>query len=190
MEGSESPLKIPERCRSLFQYIHLPIELFASNNPRAGFVNGYHGMEREIFSMGYSVTKEFRFEAAHRLARGYVGKCAHNHGHSWCCRVTLAGRLNAVGMVRDFASLKPLREWVDENLDHATLLCSEDDAMLKFVRDTQQRHYVFEGNPTSENLCRFLYEKAKEFELPVVAVEIDETCTSTARYEDASWLET
>lgn len=31
----------------------------------------------------YSLSKNFRFESAHRLGKGYEGKCRNIHGHSW-----------------------------------------------------------------------------------------------------------
>ena len=37
----------------------------------------------------YTLTKAFRFESAHRLAKGYEGKCANIHGHSWNGELTV-----------------------------------------------------------------------------------------------------
>lgn len=133
--------------------------------------------------MGHTIKKEFRFEAAHRLVRGYKGNCAHLHGHSWQVSIEMKGELNHLGMVMDFADVRPLREWVDQFLDHATIVSTEDDVLVAFLTETKQRLFLVGHNPTSENLTKILFDKAREYGLPVSAVEIKETCTSTARYE-------
>lgn len=134
--------------------------------------------------MRYSIKKDFRFEAAHRLVNGYEGKCSHIHGHSWLARVTLASEnLNSVGMVLDFAETKKLGTWINDHLDHAMLVAQEDVEMLQFLSQSNQRHFVFMGNPTSERLAELVFSKAVEFCYPVVAVEIQETCTASARFE-------
>lgn len=141
----------------------------------------------------FTIRKTFRFEAAHRLVHGYQGKCAHIHGHSWSVTVILQSeKLNGYGMVRDFGDVKALRKWVDDNLDHAAIVSKVDRPLLDWLVKNEQRHYVLPSmgevthpNPTSENLCRFLYYKAHELGLKeCVAIEIKETCTSDARFEN------
>ena len=51
------------------------------------------------------VTCTFTFEAAHRLA-WHPGKCRNLHGHSYRLDVTVAGPLDANGVVLDFDSLQ------------------------------------------------------------------------------------
>lgn len=133
----------------------------------------------------YSIIKEMKFEASHRLVQGYQGKCAHVHGHSWVVRVKCSGsKLDEFGMLRDFGSLKTFRDWIDDRLDHATLVNEADKDLLQFLQQHEQRYYMCQGNPTSEYLARMLYEHLHTMGfLDVVAVEIDETCTSKAIYE-------
>jgi 6-pyruvoyltetrahydropterin/6-carboxytetrahydropterin synthase len=125
----------------------------------------------------YTLTKEFKFEAAHVL-KNHDGKCARLHGHSWKGRVILQGE-HLVGcgpktnMLVDFgdisAVLKPL---VDKFLDHydlnTTLQCD---------------------SPTSEFVAKWVYDKLMQdspsLRLYIKAVEIDETCTSSCRYEES-----
>lgn len=46
------------------------------------------------------------FDAAHFL-RGYTGKCAKVHGHTWQVEIRVQGeKLNECGMLVDFAFLK------------------------------------------------------------------------------------
>ena len=135
----------------------------------------------------YQLEKEHRFEAAHRLVFGYQGNCAHVHGHSWVVKLVCAGaQLDDVGMLRDFASFKDLRCWIDEKLDHATIVSDTDGALLGFLKENNQRHLVVSGNPTSETLARLIYNVGKEvFNLSdLVAVVIEETCTSRCTFHE------
>lgn len=135
----------------------------------------------------YQLEKEHRFEAAHRLVYGYEGKCAHVHGHSWVVKFICAGsKLDDVGMLRDFASFKDFRGWIDDNLDHATMVSDTDGALLGFLKENNQRHFVVSGNPTSETLARFLYNVGREqFGLAdLTAVVVEETCTSRCTFHE------
>jgi 6-pyruvoyltetrahydropterin/6-carboxytetrahydropterin synthase len=74
-----------------------------------------------------SITKIFRFEAAHHLPE-HRGNCARLHGHSYKLEVTLRGPIkDAVevsdhGMVMDFADLAHIvKSAVIERLDHQDL---------------------------------------------------------------------
>lgn len=132
--------------------------------------------------MTYVITKEFRFEAAHRLVCGYQGKCSNIHGHSWVVRVSVSSdTLDEFGFVVDFSSLKPIKRWIDECLDHAMLVAREDGAMRQFLLMMNQRHFVMEGNPTSENLAAEIMKKGIELGFNVTEVEINETCTSSCK---------
>lgn len=132
----------------------------------------------------FSVRKEITFDASHRLVLGYQGKCAHVHGHTWKVRFEIkAIKLDSFGFVRDYGDFKIMKNWIDENLDHATLVSMHDETLLDFLMKEKQRNFVFAENPTSEYVAKMLYEIAHSLGLPVSAVEVDETCTSTARYE-------
>lgn len=119
----------------------------------------------------FTLTKEFRFEAAHVLPL-HKGKCGRLHGHSWVGRAilrarTLIGEGSETGMVQDFGEVSAvLRPVVEQYLDHWHL--NESTGL---------------ENPTSEELARWVFERLRR-QLPLlVAVEIDETCTSSCRYE-------
>ena len=71
--------------------------------------------------MSFSVCKDFRFAAAHRIP-GHRGGCENLHGHSYRVRVWVrANALDALGMVVDFADLKAAMEEVVGPFDHAYL---------------------------------------------------------------------
>lgn len=133
----------------------------------------------------YRVSKEYSFDSAHRLIQNYQGKCAHLHGHTWKVRLQCSSWiLNGFGFVRDFSDFKPVKEWIDAELDHGVLVSQDDRDLIFYLEQTKQRHFITPANPTSENLCKLIFEKARELGIPVTAVEIDETCTSNARYEE------
>ena len=138
----------------------------------------------------HHVTRQFRWEAAHRLACDYDGKCAQNHGHSWLATVQVTLRpgvaLSEAGFVIDFAEMKRVQHWLDDYWDYATLVDSRDQSFLHFLRDDNQKHYVLEArSPSSEELCAELLRVASELldddRCYVSEVRIAETCSNEAR---------
>ena len=99
----------------------------------------------------YRVTKRFTFEAAHSLGKGYVGKCAHLHGHSYKVEVTVEGEeLNAVDMLMDFSLLKKIAtDKIVSKYDHTFL----NESLVK--RENT--------NSTAEVMARKFFETLKDF---------------------------
>lgn len=134
------------------------------------------------------ISKTIRFEAGHRLAKGYPGNCQHAHGHSYIVTVEMdsLGKLNNFGFVKDFNDFKPLKEWIDTNWDHAFLVAKEDQSMLDFLRENDQRHFIFDENPTAENIASKLFNVASELlndnYSKVTVIKVNETATSEAVY--------
>lgn len=134
--------------------------------------------------MKYSVTKEFTFEAAHRLLKNYKGKCNNNHGHSWEIKLCVeAVSLDDKDMVIDFMEMKALKIWIDDNLDHASILW-KGDPMCEYIESSGQRLYKMDENPTSETIGKAILEQAIKLfnndRVKVKYVEISETCTTAA----------
>ncbi len=135
--------------------------------------------------MKYVITKEFHFEAAHRLLKNYVGKCTNNHGHSFRMTLHLEGAdLDERDMLIDFQETKVLKTWIDETLDHVTILW-EKDPLIKPLQDTGNKVYLTSKNPTSEHIAEIILKKAMElFEnarVKIHCIEINETCTTSAK---------
>lgn len=135
--------------------------------------------------MKYVITKEFRFEAAHRLIKNYAGKCTNNHGHSWQVKLYLEGEnLDEKDMLIDFQELKILKHWIDENLDHASLLWAHDP-MCQYIKESGQRLFTTAKNPTSEHIAEIILEEAirlfEDARIKVKCVEVNETCTTGAK---------
>ncbi|MDR3569836.1 MAG: 6-carboxytetrahydropterin synthase QueD [Syntrophobacteraceae bacterium] len=84
------------------------------------------------------------FAAAHNL-REFRGKCENLHGHNWKVEVVLRGKsLQNNGIVVDFGEVKAEVRAILEEMDHRYL-----NELPAFSTD----------NPSSENICRFLFEK-------------------------------
>lgn len=116
------------------------------------------------------IGKEFRFEASHQLPN-HDGKCARLHGHSWRCVIYVAGdQLINTGakqdMIMDYDEIKKyVKPLLDNYLDHYHL--NETTGLT---------------NPTSEAIAKWIYEQLEDQIPGLVAVRIDETCTSQCVY--------
>lgn len=117
----------------------------------------------------YTITVTARFSSAHNL-RGYKGKCEDLHGHNWTVELTASSpTLNELGMVADFTDLKAVLGDIISALDH------------KYLNDIECFKKV---NPTSENLAKYIFDKANG-KLPGVKIEkatVWETEGSSATY--------
>jgi len=103
------------------------------------------------------VSKEFTFDAAHRLER-YKGKCEALHGHTYRLRITLEAPVGADGIAFDFYEIKRIaEERVLDALDHTYL----NEVMAQ---------------PTAENVALWIRERLAG--LPLFEIRVWETPTS------------
>jgi 6-pyruvoyltetrahydropterin/6-carboxytetrahydropterin synthase len=128
-------------------------------------------------------------EIAHRLAFG-PKKCQQIHGHSLQIKLTLFGVPDENGMLNgmDFRAIKQtFRNYIDADYDHHLLL-NQNDPMLKHLRDllNDEADSFYPGaigtpgEPTTENMARWLWEWSEDtFTLPT-HVEITETNSNGA----------
>jgi 6-pyruvoyltetrahydropterin/6-carboxytetrahydropterin synthase len=124
----------------------------------------------------YEVSKEFVFSAAHQI-RMHGGKCERLHGHNWRLRVhARASRLDAIGMVVDFAELQRIAAELCARFDHQNV-----NEVPPFT----------ELNTTAENMARFFYEEANRVlsqadggRVAVSKVEVWENDGSLAVYRE------
>lgn len=111
--------------------------------------------------------KSFGFESAHFLPKVREGhKCGRIHGHSFRCEVEVTGPVDAeTGWVMDFADIKKAFKPVEEALDHRFL--NEVPGLV---------------NPTSEVICKWIWDQLKP-NLPLLSgVILHETCTARSEY--------
>ena len=108
--------------------------------------------------MKLTVSKTFRFEAAHKLI-GYDGDCANLHGHSYVLEIQVKGVVDEQGFVMDFKELKHfVQTKVIDLLDHVYL-----NDIIK--------------NPTAENIVIWIVRKLQQ-DLMIYKVRLWETVDS------------
>ena len=137
----------------------------------------------------YQLEKKFRFEAAHRLAKGYEGKCKNIHGHSWNGTIVIeCGVLDKYDFGMDFSLLKDFTKKIEANLDHSILLIHTDTELIDLCEKNKWLYQSFISNPTCETISKWIYELAKlkfaEYPIKVHSVIIEETCTSKCIYHE------
>jgi 6-pyruvoyltetrahydropterin/6-carboxytetrahydropterin synthase len=113
------------------------------------------------------IYKSFRFDAAHRLTGvPPTHKCSAMHGHSYEIQVYLCGPVDKqTGFVMDFGDLVNICEPILKKMDHAIL--NEIEGL---------------ENPTSENMCIWLWNQLKS-QVPLLSkIVIKETETSGCVY--------
>jgi 6-pyruvoyltetrahydropterin/6-carboxytetrahydropterin synthase len=132
----------------------------------------------------HRVTKDIRFCYGHRLMN-YAGECRHLHGHNGLIQITFATKeLDDLGMVMDFGEIKRIvKTWVDEHMDHKMLI-SKDDPVLPYLQEAGEPYFLFETNPTAENIARVIFEFARGQGYPVERVRLWETDTAWAEYSE------
>ncbi|MDP4609756.1 MAG: 6-carboxytetrahydropterin synthase [Opitutales bacterium] len=127
---------------------------------------------------------------AHRQHK-HDGHCALIHGHNWSITLTFAcSETDKNGFVVDFGDLKYLKQWIDDNLDHACLFNEADPE-----KDTLLAHsgHLFKSyilpNSSCEGLAQHIHtvfdpmvrEKTSD-RVWIVEVEIYEDSKNAAAY--------
>lgn len=103
---------------------------------------------------------ELTFDAGHRQLY-YQGKCESPHGHTFKAEIMVSSdHVDRMGFVVDFVELKNrISLWIDENWDHAFLINKQDSELLKALNSlTQKKIFILEGNPSAENMAKYLYD--------------------------------
>lgn len=111
------------------------------------------------------------FDAAHFL-RGYTGKCAKVHGHTWQVEIRVRGdRLDESGMLVDFSILKKKLREITGTLDHS------------LINDLD---YFTTINPTAENISVYIaqrfQEMMKDVSVKICSVTVWESPRAAAIY--------
>ena len=119
--------------------------------------------------MELTITKIFRFEAAHYLPHFPDGhKCRRMHGHSFKIDVCVGGSPDPIsGVIMDFGELKNKVKPLIESIDHQ---CLNDLG--------QQWNEPLLQNPTSENIVFWIFRQLSPKLPGLKSITIQETCTS------------
>lgn len=114
----------------------------------------------------YRISKKFEFSASH-IINGLPDNhpCARLHGHNYTVEIILSSwELDITGFIIDFGDLSPLKDFINNALDHRHL-----NDVLPF-------------NPTSENLAKYLFEWCFEQWPQTSEVKVSETSKTWAGY--------
>ncbi|TXH14958.1 MAG: 6-carboxytetrahydropterin synthase QueD [Hyphomicrobiaceae bacterium] len=116
-----------------------------------------------------TIYKDFVFEAAHSLPNVPAGhKCGRLHGHSFRVRLCVRGPVDGrTGWVVDFADVKSAFQPYYDLLDH------------NYLNEIPELE-----NPTSEIIASWIFLRIKRVLPMLYSVEVQETCTAGAIYED------
>ena len=138
--------------------------------------------------MKVSLTRRYRFAASHRLHtprlsesenQRVYGKCSnpYGHGHNYRVEVTVSGPIDpATGMIANLAQLDPYVETrILEAFDQKYL----NEQVPEFA---PEKSLV----PTTENLCRVIFQRLKGFPLAHLdRVRIEETGNNSFEIEES-----
>lgn len=135
----------------------------------------------------FVVTKEFRFEAAHRLPHLPKGhKCRNLHGHSYRFTVTVHGYPDARGFVMDYAELARIVDPLVAALDHSYLAYDlGEDPIKDACYADGQKVYLLICHTTAENLASLIATYVQiqlPAEVKLAEVAVYETQTTVARW--------
>jgi 6-pyruvoyltetrahydropterin/6-carboxytetrahydropterin synthase len=126
-------------------------------------------------------TRRIEFDSAHRILN-HESKCKFLHGHRYALEASfVANKLDNLGRVIDFGLIRDLLgSWVDEHLDHNTILCRKDENLgEKIAAETGQKIYYLEENPTAENIAKHILEEI----CPKLFAEKSVKCVAIKLYE-------
>lgn len=117
--------------------------------------------------MKVRLSKEFRFEASHRLSHLPPDHpCYRLHGHSYKIEVEVYGPVNEqTGFLIDYADLKAVVDPVINELDHRHL--NDIDGLPL---------------PSSEHIARWLWEKIRPNLSIISRISVFETATTRCDY--------
>ncbi len=117
--------------------------------------------------MKFELKQHFQIESARWLPNLPAGHpCSRVHGHSFKIVLRLVGDLDPqIGWVIDYNDIQRIMKPVLEQIDHRTL--NEVPGL---------------ENPTSEILCRWIYEKAKPLLPQLLQVMVAETPSTECLY--------
>lgn len=121
--------------------------------------------------MKIELVKEFSFKALHKLPYAPAGDRLHlPHGHDFRVDVIVEGEITPqtqTGSVTDFNDIEQ----------------AMDPLLQEYLDDSYLNEIDGLENPTQENIARWLWRHLK-LQLPgLKRISLQETCTSTCRYE-------
>lgn len=92
-------------------------------------------------------------------------KCAVCHGYSRYIQFTFAGELDEHQWIYDFGDAKFIKQWLEENWDHRTLVSADDPQLNKLIQAEQDGLLYLTIVPSEDNWgpgiegsCKWVYD--------------------------------
>ena len=137
-------------------------------------------------------TKSYRdIPLSHRQPL-HSGRCSRLHGHSWAVTLTFGAKeLDDNGFVIDFGDLHFLRDWIDQNLDHATALKKSDPMRAEFEKLEQMGllKILWVDSASCEGIAQSLYhtfqpmiEQKTKGRVRIQSLHLEEDSRNSATY--------
>lgn len=152
------------------------------------------------------ILKNFGFDYGHRVWNQSLNaelslttecKCRYLHGHRGSLDIIVEGPVTN-GMITDFKHFNVFKKWLDDYIDHKFIIDENDpnyDIITGLNNSSCQGYsehfksfFIVDFVPTSENLCKFFFEKASYIlndgiaPARVVGVRFKETPSSECVY--------
>ena len=121
----------------------------------------------------YTISKEFRFAAAHYIeGLPEAHPCSRLHGHEYVVIVELKDDKLKNGMVRDYGDLSVIKNYLNKNFDHS------------YLNEVLSQKNTDPKNPTAENLAFYFYQTFVKTIPQISAITVKESPKTAARYEE------
>ena len=90
------------------------------------------------------------------------GNCSKIHGHNWAITLEFeCSELDKNGFVVDFGNLKYIQNFINNNLDHASLF-SKNDTIIKKLMSSEYKSLLkvlWVKNSSCEGIAKFLFKE-------------------------------
>ena len=89
------------------------------------------------------------------------GHCSFIHGHNWSIKLSFAAeKPDNNGFIVDFGKLRYIKEWIDDNLDHACAFSAKDPHRNKIeeLAELGLIKPLFIDNASCEGLAKHIFE--------------------------------
>jgi 6-pyruvoyltetrahydropterin/6-carboxytetrahydropterin synthase len=128
-------------------------------------------MSTACFALGFPTMHEYICKKiyadipfAHRQ-HGHKGHCQLIHGHNWTFEILFAAlELNDIGFVIDLGELNWIKELIENDFDHACLLCADDPLLPTIKRLNEEAgcrlfKLLILPSVSVEGIAEYLYSK-------------------------------